>query len=270
MPYSPRELAEAFLRTGELDDALEALNPYLEQHPQDDELRRMRIAIGLRQDDPDALHAALQDIDALHTKSADDLVQASIAQERLGNVPAAQAHMQQALQLRPNDERLVERLLHLMLQVGALQPALALIRQQERSWRWLQWEGDVLVRLGNDLLATARYGLVLAALSEREGNMRDDYLRALRTRVLLARAHAYRRLGQAEIAAEHYQEARQHQPDDPLIDFHLGLLHAHTGEVTQALEQCRAALAAARPDEQAQMKALIEREPRYEALRQLL
>ena len=46
--YSPIELAEAFIRTGELADALDALNPHLEAQPNDETALRLRAAVLMR------------------------------------------------------------------------------------------------------------------------------------------------------------------------------------------------------------------------------
>ncbi|MBZ0278924.1 MAG: tetratricopeptide repeat protein, partial [Anaerolineae bacterium] len=45
MGYSPMQLAEAFIKTGELTDALDALNQQLETVPQDDYARRLRSQV---------------------------------------------------------------------------------------------------------------------------------------------------------------------------------------------------------------------------------
>ena len=43
MGYSPLQLAQAFIKTGEIEDALDALNQHLEATPSDDETRRLRV-----------------------------------------------------------------------------------------------------------------------------------------------------------------------------------------------------------------------------------
>jgi len=264
------QLAEAFLKTGELDDALEALNQQLEQEANDDEARRLRIQVLLRLNSAENLQIAQADIKKLSSPTAEDYQIASIVQERSGNLDAAIQAMNQARELNINDERLTERLLELMIANQSYQDALALIRQQEQTWRWLEREGDVLVLMGDDTMATARYGLVLAQLAEFEGQMRKDYLNALKARVYLARAHAYRRLEQIETATEHYQAAKQLLPDDPTIDFNLGLLTFLNGDLEAAVQQCKDALERASAHLAESMLDSLKAEGDYEELAEAL
>ena len=169
MPYSPMQLAEAFLKTGELDDALEALNQQLEQEATDEQARRLRIQVLLRLSNAENLKIALADIEQIASPTAEDHQIASIVHERSGNLEAAIAAMKQARLENSSDERMTERLLELLIANVSFQKALDLIRQQEQTWRWLEREGDVLVLMGDDTMATARYGLVLAQLAEFEG-----------------------------------------------------------------------------------------------------
>jgi tetratricopeptide (TPR) repeat protein len=263
MSYSPMQLAEAFLTTGELEDALDALNQQLEQHPQDDEARRLRIQVLMRLSN---LQQALADFEKLLSLRAEDYQTASIIYQRLGNLDEAITAMNQALKKSVNNERMTERLLELLLAKQAYTDALALIRQQERRWRWLEREGDILVLMGDDTMATARYGLVLAQLEQFAGQMREDYLNALKARVFLARAHAYRRLEQIETASEHYQAAKALLPDDPTIDFNLGLLTFLQGNLLGAIEQCRVALESASSHLAESMRESIQNDDIYQVL----
>jgi Flp pilus assembly protein TadD len=263
MPYSPMELAEVFIKTGELTDALDALNQQLEQQSQDDEARRLRIDVLLRLADADYLQQALTDINALSTIIADDYQRESVLHERLGDTAKAVEVMSKAHKLTPDDERLSERLLNLLMNHKQYAAALELVREQAKSWRWLQYEGDVLALMGDDTLATARYGLVLAQLDELEGVMRTDYLQGIQARVLLARAHAYRRLQQIENAREHYQTAQLLVPKDPTISFNLGLLDALSGDLEKAVTQCRTALVNAPKILQDEMRESIRKEALY-------
>ena len=266
MPYSPMQLAESFIRTGELTDALDALNQQLEQQPQDDEARRLRIDVLLRLTETDYLQQALTDINALSTITAADYQRESVLHERLGDMAKALESMQKAHELTPDDERLSERLLNLLMSQKQYAAALELVYEQAKSWRWLQYEGDVLALTGDDTLATARYGLVLAQLDELEGVMRADYLQGMKARVLLARAHAYRRLQQIDTAREHYQAAQLLLPKDPTISFNLGLLDALSGDLEKAVTQCRAALANAPKMLQGEMHESIRNETLYSEL----
>jgi tetratricopeptide (TPR) repeat protein len=266
MSYSPMQLAEAFLNTGELDDALDALNQQLEQQANDDTARRLRIQVLMRLNNEQNLLYALADFEKLPSLTAEDYQMTSIVHEALGDLDTAIIAMNQARELSHDDARFTERLLELLLAKQAYTDALALIRQQERRWRWLEREGDILVLMNDDTMATARYGLVLAQLEQFAGQMREDYLNALKARVFLARAHAYRRLEQIETASEHYQAAKALLPDDPTIDFNLGLLTFLQGDLLGAIEQCRVALEGASSYLADSMRESIQNDDIYQVL----
>jgi tetratricopeptide (TPR) repeat protein len=242
MPYTPMELADAFLKTGEIQDALDALNQELSERPDNETARRLRIQILISLAGETHLLQAISDFTRIAAPLAEDYQRLSILQEKLGAIPDAITAISKAREIAPKDERLTERYLDLLLAQKAYQSALNLVREQNSVWRWLEHEGDILVLLGDDTTATARYGLVLAQLAAFEGVMRPDYLQALKARVLLARAHAYRRLGQADIAQELYQAAQTLLPKDPTIAFNLGLLETLRGDKAAAIIQCQQAL----------------------------
>jgi tetratricopeptide (TPR) repeat protein len=242
MPYSPMQLAEAFIKTGELTDALDALNQQLTEQPTDDEARRLRADVLLRLAEVDYLKAALADLQALTEYTAADYQRESVLHERLGDMDKALAVMHKARQLSPDDERLTERLLNLHISQKQYAEALERIREQVQSWRWLQYEGDVLVLSGDDKLAIAKYEAVLELLEEQVGRLRADYLQAIKARVILALAHAYRRLQQVDTARLHYELAQTLIPKDPTISFNLGLLDALSDNLERAVNQCKSAL----------------------------
>ncbi|MDQ7027164.1 MAG: tetratricopeptide repeat protein [Anaerolineae bacterium] len=244
MPYSPMQLAEAFVKTGELADALDALNQQLDEYPQDKDARRLRIDVFLRLggDGDDYLHYALADITALGAMIVDDYQRLSVLEERLGNVDKAIAAMVKARQLSPDNERLTERLLNLLMSQKKYDEALKLVQEQEQSWRWLQYEGDLWVLIGDDAQAVIVYQAVLAQLEKYHGVMRADYLQATKARVILALAHALRRLKQISSAREHYQLAQTLLPKDPTIAFNLGLLDALSDNLERSISRCNAAL----------------------------
>lgn len=268
MPYSPMELAEAFLKTGELPDALDALNQQLEQHPQDSVARRLRVQVCMRLASAQALQQALSDLPLLED-SAEDWQIASIVQERAGNPDAAIAAIQRARSLAPADARLTERELTLRLSRQQIAEALDLVRQQPRTWRWLEREGDLLVLMGDDMMATARYGLVLAHLQQASDQIEAQVLRALQARVLLARADAYLRLQHVEQARSHYLAALDLVQTDPGIGFNLGLLDLLEGHTEQAISRCRSAYQQASDALRQEMIASIQADE-YLALRHVL
>jgi tetratricopeptide (TPR) repeat protein len=262
------ELAEAFLKTGELPDALDALNQQLEQHPQDSVARRLRVQVCMRLASAQDLQQALSDLPLLED-SAEDWQIASIVQERAGNPDAAIAAIQRARSLAPADARLTERELTLRLSRQQIAEALDLVRQQPRTWRWLEREGDLLVLMGDDMMATARYGLVLAHLQQASDQIEAQVLRALQARVLLARADAYLRLQHVEQARSHYLAALDLVQTDPGIGFNLGLLDLLEGHTEQAISRCRSAYQQASDALRQEMIASIQADE-YLALRHVL
>lgn len=268
MPYSAMELAEAFLKTGELEDALEAVNQQLGDYPADDEARRIKIQIQLRLLPVPQLHRLSDDFEALAEKTVEDWQLKSVIEERMGNQNEAIAAIENARKLSPDNERLSERLLDLLLVAEQYADALVLVREQQPGWRWLEREGDVLVLQGDDMLATARYGLVLSHLEEFEGTMQADYLQALKSRVILARAHAYRRLGHTDTAQEHYLSAQKIIGEDITIQFNLGLIAEMEGNHTEALKLCKDALSKASPTLKSNMAESFNEDTRFETLKQ--
>ena len=246
MPYSPLQLADAYIQTGELADALAALTQHLDADPGDDSARRLRIGLRLRLEG-DHLRAALADFDQLAAPTARDFAQRAVILERLGDLDGAAQAVEQARTLNPSDDRLTEQLLHLWRVQAKTATALDLLRSQPRTWRWLQWEGDFLVQAGDDITATARYGLALAQIDARFDVGVDKYLAPIKARILLARAHAYRRLDQIDQAENAYLEAGQLIPNDPAIPFHRGLLAYARGDLPTAIDLCRLGLTHASP-----------------------
>lgn len=263
MAYTPLQLAEAFLRTGELADALEALDTHLAAEPDDDAARRLRAAALLRVDDENSLRRALDDLAELATPEADDFARRSVICERLSDPSGALAAARRALELRPADERLSERLASLLAAQGDLTGALAVVRSQPRTWRWLEYEGDLLARSGDYVTATARYGLALFQLEARPA---DDPLTAnLRAAMLLKRADAYRRLDHATQAEADLDAAAAIIPVDPFIPFLRGLLCAMRGDPDGALALCGPALTHASEPLRAEMRRILE-DPRFATL----
>lgn len=245
MGYSPLQLADAFIQAGELADALDALDQHLSANPADDNARRLQAGVLLRLGGADNLRAALATLARISTPTARDHLHRALILEQQGEADSALAAMQAAHDSAPGDERLTEHYITLLVNHGQAQTALALVRSQPRTWRWLQWEGDLLVKLGDDHMATARYGLALAQLDEQHDPAVDRYLAPVMARLLLARAHAYRRLGDFASAEAHYTSAGDFIPDDPAIPFNRGLLRAAQGDLEGAVALCRPALDAA-------------------------
>lgn len=260
MAYTPLQMANAFIQAGELTDALDALVQHLADQPDDDVTRRLLIGVRLRIGSSEALGAALADFEHLTSITAGDHTQRSIILERLGDLDSAEQAAQQARSLDPNDAHHVERLLYLWTQHGKIHKALELVRTQPQTWRWLQWEGDLLVQTGDDTTAADRYGLALAQIESRFDVTVDKYLAPIKAYILIARAHAFRRLDQTEQADNHYLDAAKLIPDEPTIPFYRGMLAFARGDVETAATLCRDALTHASEKLRAEMLTLIQNE----------
>lgn len=240
MPYSPMELANAFLQTGEYDDALDALNQQIAEKPDDSDARLLRASLLIRLGDATQLEQAIADIEAVNNPSAETYRLLSLAYERQQQLDKAVYAVRKAHDLQPDDERLTERLVTLLRDNHEIDEAIAIVREQPRTWRWLQWEGDLLLEAGNAVLAVARYGLVLAQLNDVD--MRDDYRNAMKLRLLSARATAYRRMQQYDLAIEHYKAAQILMPNDITLKFNIGVLEALNGNLDNGLAIAKDAL----------------------------
>jgi len=265
MPYDPLQLAEAFIRAGELADALDVLSAHLAAQPDDGSALRLRAAVLLRQGDPASLQAALADLAALPVSTADDLAQQSIIYERVGITDAALDTAREALALRPTDERLAERLVWLLAACGDLLGALEVVRAQPRTWRWLEREGDVLGQIGDYTTAAARYGLALAQL-EVAFPADHAFANGLRAAVLLKRAEAFRQIGDTFNAAGCLDAAEALSPAEPLIPFLRGLLLAQAGDAAGAAALCAPAYAAASAALRAEMRRALASDQRLAPL----
>ncbi len=164
MPYNPLQLAEAFIRTGELSDALEALQNHLDANSADDNARRLRVSVLRRLPDEKHYRAALDDLDQLSSQTADDWVQRSILLQGLADWAGANAAMEQARILSPDDERITERYVLTLEKCGKPVEARALLDTLPRTWRWLQIAADLAQRMGDEDAALKAYTAALAHL----------------------------------------------------------------------------------------------------------
>jgi tetratricopeptide (TPR) repeat protein len=240
--YTPMELANAFIRTGELADALDALNDQLNQHPDDTEAKRLRAAVRLRIGDAIALAEAHADLESLLDKTTGDYVQLSLLAERQNDLPTAIIAIEAACQLAPDDARLYERLVGLSMKQGDYVSALARVRQQPADWRWGQWEGDICIKMGDYAGALEAYHRVVQQLDERFDVRANQVVGAIRTRVLMACGFACRRSGRYDLAELLYDDAEGYYPDETAIPFNRGLIKALRGDLDTAERLCRTAL----------------------------
>lgn len=268
MPYSPLELANAFIQTGELADALDALNAHLAANPDDDETRRLRASVLMRLPDESHKRAALDDLNHLRAQTVSDHIKRSTLLYQLGNLQAAADAAETAWQANPDDERVAELCLNRMLESGALDKADAVLAHMPRTWRWLRWSAALAEQRGDYALAAEHYRDAINAL---ERSVISPLLAAsLRADMLLARAGAFAQLGRLDEAAADYDAAEASIPGDPMIRFNRGLLAAQRGEMIDALALCGEALAAANPTLQAHMENALRADPRYTGLAALL
>jgi tetratricopeptide (TPR) repeat protein len=280
MSYPPMQRAEAFIRTGEFTDALEALEEYLIDNPHDDDVLRLKASVLQRLHGADNLEQSLAIWQSLQQPISDDWMRRSIIHERLNQMDEAIHTQRQALALLPSiddDEtqrtydRVVERLVMLLAQENHFAEAHDLLRQQPRQWRWLQWEADLLVMEGNNTQASESYSQALEQLQAQIDVRPSPHLNAIKGRILLARAHIYRRQHDITKARQHYEEASQLLAHDPLITFNLGCLQALEGQLQQAIALCEPVWVAYPSGAlREQMQATLSDDSAYDALRQYL
>jgi Flp pilus assembly protein TadD len=161
MSYSPRELAEAFLKTGELQDALDAMQAHLLAAPHDDEMRRLMAQTLLRLGQEAASLAAWQDI---QTPLAEDAIHQATALLRLQRPGEATERLRAAAVRWPDDERLAERLTQVLMAQEHLAEAYSVARGHS-GWRWEHYKGDILEAMGRHDEARQHYLAALTALS---------------------------------------------------------------------------------------------------------
>jgi tetratricopeptide (TPR) repeat protein len=268
MAYTPLELAVVFIQTGELTDALDALDEHLTTFPADYDARRLRIETLLRLQGESHLRAALADFARLEAPTPDDWVKCSVVYERLSDAENALRAMDSALAGSPGDERLTERRIHLLCARGDYDAALRTIGDMPRSWRWQQWAGDGLAQAGRADEAAAAYTDALAGLEVHAQTLAPSWAAPLQARLLLARAGVYRGLDQLELAEADYALAGDLVPDDPMIGFGRGLIAFLRGDMQMAEALCGAAFAQASERLRQAMRAELEMDVRYTPLRE--
>lgn len=265
--YSPIELAEAFIRTGELADALDALNPHLETNPNDEAALRLRAAVLLRLPGEDYARAALADIDKLDPKTADDYVQQSVIwQMGLGDWMQAVRATEQAHLLTPDDDRITERLLMLYDQVGELDKARTLLATLPKTWRWLQLAGDLAQKAPDPLSAIDHYNEALSLLELKMDTGSNPIVRNIVGMIMSGRAAAYLQTGQFAAAGTDYRTVADIFPKDLGYSLMVGITLALQNQLDEAAVLCRSVL----QDEPPLEAMLREKEAAYPALKPLL
>jgi tetratricopeptide (TPR) repeat protein len=255
--------AEAFLRAGELDEALAALDQHLQTHPDDDEAHRLRIDVLIRL--PGRAQEALAALDALPDLTEEDYVARFGALVHLG-VPGADEALVQAHARFPANPALADLALTVLYGRGASDPALELLVDLPKTAHWLSWSGTFYALKGDDRVAAEHYCSAL----DQFGDTQEPLRQLQRAALLLKRADAYRRLKQFDDAEADYQAAEAIIPDDPLIPFNRGLLIFEQGNLRRALPLCRDAMDRAPDALRDHMRHALLDEPRYRPLAQAL
>ncbi len=251
MSYTPLELADAFIKAGELDDALDALNQHLADHPDDSESRRLRAQVLLRLESPDSLQQALADLEAVTPTAADYFTQ-SVIYARTGQPDKALALARQAYDTATDGNlkaRALERLLGLMQTGGQVAAALDLALAND----WVQWAADAAAALNDDETAANYYTQAVERIDKLFDITSDNIAANIRARVLLKRGGVYHRLRRFADADADYADAQAVIPGDPMIRFNRGLIAADQGDATSA----RAAIASALQSAPASLRTLM-------------
>ncbi len=241
--YSPLQLAEAFIRTGELADALDALNPHLAANPTDEVALRLRAAVLMRLPGEDHAQAALADLSHIKEPTAEDFVQQSIIwQIGLGDWQQAMLMTEQARVRSGADERIAERLLILYEQTGNIDKARALIHEQPKNWRWLQLAGDLAQKAADYEVATAYYTQALTDLDAKLSATQNAITRNIKGMLVGSRAAAYLKLSQPKAAETDYVAAAEYLPTDLSYSLMAGVAAALDGQHERAYALCQSVL----------------------------
>lgn len=257
------ERAEAFLRAGELDEALAALDEHLQTHPDDADARRLRIDMLIRL--PGRAHEAIEALNALPDHTIDDYVARYGALLPL-RLPGVDDLLIQAYGRFSAPPALAELVLDVLRRRGASDQALELLADLPKTPHWLAWSGEFHALNGDYRVAAAHFCSALDALGENK----DPLVQLQRATLLLKRADAYRRLKQYADADADYLAAEAIIPDDPMIAFNRGLLIYEQGNLRRALPLCRDALDHAPDALRDLMRHTLLDEPRYRTLAQAL
>lgn len=242
-PYSPLQLAEAFIRTGELADALDALNPHIEANPNDEAALRLRAAVLMRLPGENHARAALEDLNRITAPTSEDFVQQSIIwQMGLGDWQQAMLMTEQARARTNTDERIAERLLMLYEHTGNLNKAKALIHEQPQNWRWLQLAGDLAQKAADYDAAKTAYTQALTDLEAKLSAAQNAITHNIKGMILGSRAAAFLKLGQPKNAEADYIAAAEFLSTDLSYSLMAGVAAALDGQHEQAYALCQSVL----------------------------
>jgi len=234
------ELAVAFIRAGELTDALDALDEQVANEPDDVDARRTRAEVLLRLGGAAHWEKALADIEAVGTPTAADHYMRSVLLGRLGRTEAARDAAQAAVDAAADDVfrgKAAARLLDLTQQLGDAAGALEIAREHD----WAGRAAEAALALGDAAAAYEYYTEALARAEKLEGTIADEIAANIRARVRLGRAGAALRAGMLDEAEADYAAAGAVIPDDPMIPFNRGEIALRRGDTAAATTLLRQA-----------------------------
>jgi len=272
MPYTPLQLADAFIQAGELDDALDAINDFLRDEPTDTDAvadaRRLRASILARGEDLSDFEQALADLDALPARTAEDEILAVRLIEQISGLQEALHHAESAHTRFPHDDRLTELLLTLLRRAEATERGRKLAATLPDDWRWQAWAGDFAADAGDTAAAIRAYSIALDALNADTITMPEHLLTRLDiqaatiagsvARLLVARAACYLQADDLPAAQTDTEAAIKLLPDDPTLPLNLGIIHWRQGDTTRARDAVRDAFGLASPAMTAHLHTMLK------------
>lgn len=270
MSYTSMQLAEVFIQTGELEDALEALNQQLQDEPDDHDARRLRASVLQRFDDRKRLELALNDFENIPSQTVDDLVQQSVIYERLDKMGDAIQVMQKAHQQAPDKERILERLIELMMSQKQYSEVIIIIKKAPQTWRWLMRLADAYSMNNNPENALAALNRAEEHLKVMFPDLLSPVSRNTMAQIHVARGHEHMILNQLKQAEAEFRDAQFHIPNDASITFNLGLIYARSDNLSKATKFCQKALDNSSDLVKQTLIGVIEDDDRYAQLKATL
>lgn len=236
MAYSTLQLANAFLQTGELADARQALSNYLADDnlsdPDYEAIIRLWLDLLAHGDESDQ-RLATSEYHRLPKFDSTDYIKQAMLHYRLGEMVIACGILQTAFELFPDDDRLCESLLFIYKKMGDANAGLSLIKTLPKKWIWSRWAGDFAMITRHFDLAIAHYADAIGLLEARyaisddspakivSSPMMNDAERltimGVYAELLLARAEAYHEVGRLDESKRDEARAKRLIPNDPTL-----------------------------------------------------
>jgi tetratricopeptide (TPR) repeat protein len=242
MAYTALQRAEAFIQSGELSDAVDALTQHLEVNPRDDAARRLRAQVLARMSDETHLRQALDDLSQLTQPTTDDAFWRSIVLERLGDTVSAASILTRLYRADPTNERVAERYFFMLLALKRYAEAGAILDAMPRTWDWLEKAGDLASEYEGEAQAIEYYSQAIELLETEFDTSAEAFAQSIKSNMLAKRAQMHATLGQFREADAGYAEAEVLTPDDATLRFWHSFVAVELGDEERALTLCRAAL----------------------------